>query len=99
MQANMKIVRDENKRLRQMLVERNTELTNKTSEEKQIDSRIILLERKQKDSEIQVKQLSGWISNRDENPKAPNLNLNEVEATPLPPRRNRNNGRDPTSQS
>ncbi|XP_005104416.1 coiled-coil domain-containing protein 39 [Aplysia californica] len=63
MEANIKILRDENKKLRQMLVERNIELTNKKAEQKQFDSRIQALERKQKDSDVRVKQMSGWVNN------------------------------------
>ncbi|RUS81768.1 hypothetical protein EGW08_010460 [Elysia chlorotica] len=59
--VNNKILTGENKKLRQMLVERNIELTHKNAEQTVFDSRIKMLERKQKDAEVRVKQLSGWV--------------------------------------
>ncbi|KAK3802067.1 hypothetical protein RRG08_064660 [Elysia crispata] len=59
--VNNKILLGENKKLRQMLVERNIELTHKNAEQNVFDSRIKMLERKQKDAEVRVKQLSGWV--------------------------------------
>ncbi|XP_041363606.1 girdin-like [Gigantopelta aegis] len=53
---------EENRRLRQLLVERNIEVTNKKTEKHVLTSRLENLERKQKDSEIKVKQLQGWVS-------------------------------------
>ena len=53
---------EENRRLRQMLVERNIEVTNRKTEKNVLTSRLENLERKQKDSEIKVKQLQGWVS-------------------------------------
>ncbi|GFS18738.1 hypothetical protein ElyMa_005014700 [Elysia marginata] len=59
--VNNKILVGENKKLRQMLVERNIELTHKSAEQTVFDSRIKTLERKQKDAEVRVKQLSGLV--------------------------------------
>ena len=63
--VNNKILTGENKKLRQMLVERNIELTHKNNEQNVFDSRIKMLERKQKDAEVRVKQLSGWVVNAE----------------------------------
>ncbi|GFO38425.1 filamin a-interacting protein 1-like [Plakobranchus ocellatus] len=63
--TNNKILTSENKKLRQMLVERNIELTHKSAEQNVFDSRIKMLERKQKDAEVRVKQLSGWVVNAE----------------------------------
>lgn len=66
LETNFKIVREENKKLRAMVVEKNIELTNKSTEQKYIDNRIQILEKRQKDSAIQVKQLEGWVTKRED---------------------------------
>ncbi|BFZ03824.1 hypothetical protein BsWGS_06863 [Bradybaena similaris] len=59
--SETRVIKDRNMKLRQMLVERNIELTNTKHEQALTDSRIQHLERKQKHAEVRVKQLSEYI--------------------------------------
>lgn len=60
--VNKKLVED-NKKLRQMVVERNMELAQRQSERNALVNRVDMLERKQNDSDIKVQQLKGWVDN------------------------------------
>lgn len=59
--SETRVIKDRNMKLRQMLVERNIELTYTKHEQSLTDSRIQQLERKQKHAEVRVKQLSEYI--------------------------------------
>ncbi|XP_046352884.2 myosin-2 heavy chain-like [Haliotis rufescens] len=60
-ESNNKKLIDENRRIRQMLVERNMEVTNRKTEKTVLTSRLEKMEKKQVDSDIKVKQLQGWV--------------------------------------
>ena len=55
-------LQDDNKKLRQMVVERNMELAQRQSERNALVNRVDKLERKQDDSDIKVQQLKGWVN-------------------------------------
>ncbi|XP_067672133.1 uncharacterized protein [Haliotis asinina] len=60
-ESNNKKLIEENRRIRQMLVERNMEVTNRKSEKTVLTSRLEKMEKKQLDSDLKVKQLQGWV--------------------------------------
>ncbi|KAL8624240.1 hypothetical protein ACOMHN_027546 [Nucella lapillus] len=54
-------LQDENKKLRQLMVEQNMDMTQRQSERHVLKDRVEHLERKQNDSDIKVQQLKGWV--------------------------------------
>nr|KAG5714870.1 hypothetical protein BaRGS_000358 [Batillaria attramentaria] len=64
-------LQDENRKLRQMLVERNMELAHRQSERKALVHRVDNLERKQNDSDIKVQQLKNWVTPYNDQPRPP----------------------------
>ncbi|XP_059147516.1 uncharacterized protein LOC131935165 [Physella acuta] len=57
--SSNKSLREENKKLKQMLVERNIELTNKNLEQRDNQTQILFLERKSKGAKVGVQTVSG----------------------------------------
>ncbi|CAL1546660.1 unnamed protein product [Lymnaea stagnalis] len=71
-------LKEENKKLKQMLVERNIELLNKKSEQEQVqdDTQILFLERKNKISKVRVQQVpSGWVDPNEPRDKKPSVSF------------------------
>ena len=71
MEAINRRLQDENKKLRQMLVERNMEIAQRQSERNALANRVDNLERKQQDSDIKMQQLKGWVDTSYSYPAAP----------------------------
>jgi hypothetical protein len=62
MEVANKRLADENRKLRQMLVERNMEIAQRQAERNTLSTRVDNLERKQNDSDIKMQQLKGWVN-------------------------------------